>query len=285
MIAVETQASTRSLLVATVLVAVGGFSIAGCAPSLDADDPRPGSYNGTIFGCIPVPLSAGLYIRSEGYAYFSSRVNGDVQSGSQPGTVGGAAHIVRFDYVRNSLGDLTGYSVDGTLSDDRQTVSGIVSYWTQNRHEQRRTDGPPGCRFSLRRARSDTAYIDTSIGDFSCATEIGYMYPADGSAFGRPDDSMSVPRPSCFDGELYAVRVLPMASGRYEIRAGTSQGTFRSAALFSACDGREIACNRTDEVQETPWDQPALDVRLTQFQDVLLVLDRDIYMEYKFIEY
>jgi hypothetical protein len=249
----------RQTLVLTVCLAawfLSGCSGGGLAPG----DKRVGQFNGAFTGCRSSPGEATINIWKEGYAYIDTSLEGYIESGSDPERLSGGGRDVRFDYSRNELGTLTNYSVDGMLSEDGQVISGTFTVSSDSIE-------PSQCQFSVRRVSWDPLYVSTTPGNFSCV-EPNYHRdtPLNGSAGGGLKPSPSAPRPSCFTGNVHAVRMRPVVSGYFSLYAHTSGGyDSRPVAVWSACDGRELSCSTGGF---GGW-------RATQFQDVLVLTDGD----------
>lgn len=233
-----------------------------CGNSIAEDDPRVGQFNGSFGECEGGPGRATLDIWKQGYAYFDTDLNNYVQSGSQPGTISAGGRTIAFGYDRNSLGDVTHYSVDATLSADGQIVEGHVgvSGHFKTEGQQART-----CQFSGRRVYFDPLYVDTVPGDFSCTGAQGDL-PLFGTTGNFNFETRPAgPVPSCFAGPTLAERLRPLRTGRYAFevyQAGSGHDARRPLAVFSSCDGTELACDAGGY----------LTVDLNQYEDVVMVV-------------
>ncbi|HLL52806.1 MAG TPA: hypothetical protein VK447_04615 [Myxococcaceae bacterium] len=251
---------------------VAAVVLAGCGPFIQPfskDDPRIGRYNGAFTGCQEYPGSAFIDITKEGYSYFDTALNSYIESGSPPGHLVTGGRQVRFDYAKNSLGTVVRYSVDGVLSEDGQVISGTFKATSSREGTQ-----PVTCQFSVRRLTSDPRYVSTTPGNFACAGGV----ELDTRLFGPTGSSIlklsgTAPRPSCFSGGVSAVRLRPTVSYRFWLGAETGSGVAgedntRPMAVWSACDGRELACAPPRAQGFIPY----IPVDLKQFEDVLLLV-------------
>jgi hypothetical protein len=159
------------------------------------------------------------------------------------------------------------------MSEDGQVISGT---FMASSEEFAQTQ----CRFAVRRVYWDPLYVKTTPGDFSCAgPHAAADSPLNGDGTGGFSLQLSptAPRPSCFSGGVSAIRMRPTLTGRFTIGAETAGGVAgedhtRRTAVFSACDGQELACGSSPG---------SVTVQLTQFQDVLLLAEGDGYVTFR----
>ncbi len=246
---------TKSFVVTVCLVS---FLLAGCSGGgLSSGDPRVGRFNGAFTECLSGPGEVSIDIWKEGYAYIDTSLEGYIESGSDPERLSGGGREVRFDYTRNALGETTDYSVDGMLSEDGQVISGTFTVSSD-------TIQPTQCRFAARRIPSDPLYVSTTPGNFSCVGSNAFTTtPLNNRTGGFALQlSSSAPRPSCFSGAVFAVRMQPVLSGSFSFWATVSGGdTPVPVAVWSACDGRELSCSPNGY---GGW-------QATQFKDVVIL--------------
>jgi len=243
------------------------LATAGCGGggggSLSPDDPRVGSYRGAFQGCAGMVGGASLDIDEQGIAFFDSDLNWYVESGSEYNRMTSGGRDIRFSEVRNSLGDLTAYDVDATLSADGQRVTGTFTATTTLYGET--AQAPNHCQFALERPDWDPLFVDSRAAEFTCASHVNEMQLPTSTTGFSDFTSPTAPTPSCFAGPYYAARFRPPATGLFDVSARKQaiiegDNWFRPTAVFSACTGRELQCSTGDVV-----------LPLTQFDDVLLV--------------